>query len=179
MRCVFGLLASAALLFGSGEFSGRRAPGFSLPDLHLQQHDLADYRGKIVVIDIIQTTCPHCQETASMLTRIMADFPAKDLQVVGVAINDATIATWHAKYQYNRARPTANRRSVGTSIATVSEEAGDILSGDTVESRSERLFQSLDGARADPPQIGFHPGPGGLDRAEVGTVGRQIAIGEA
>src|SRR3954468_22030754 len=72
---------------------------------------------------------------------------------------------------------TANRRSVGTSIAAVSEEAGGILSGDAVESGSERLFKSLDSARGDAPQVGLHLGPSGFDRAEVRTVGGQIASG--
>src|SRR5690349_24395266 len=74
---------------------------------------------------------------------------------------------------------TAYRRLVGTGIAAVSEEASGILSGDTVESGRKRLLQCLDGARRDPAQIGLHLGPGGLDRAEVGAVGRQVAIGKA
>src|SRR5690349_13965167 len=74
---------------------------------------------------------------------------------------------------------TAYRRLVGTGIAAVSEEASGILSSDTVESGRKRLLQCLDGARRDPAQIGLHLGPGGLDRAEVGAVGRQIAIGKA
>jgi hypothetical protein len=60
----------------------------------------------------------------------------------------------------------------------VPEEAGGILSGDTVESGSKRLLQRLDGARGDPPQIGLHLGPSGFDRAQVRTVGGQIAIGK-
>src|SRR5689334_21909430 len=76
-------------------------------------------------------------------------------------------------------RNTAYRRLVGTGIAAVSEEASGILSSDTVESGRKRLLQCLDGARRDPAQIGLHLGPGGLDRAEVGAVGRQIAIGQA
>ena len=44
---------------------------------------------------------------------------------------------------------TANRRSVGTDIATVPEEGSGILSGDAVERRSERLLQRLDGACGD------------------------------
>ncbi|HLY20286.1 MAG TPA: redoxin domain-containing protein, partial [Bryobacteraceae bacterium] len=67
MRYFLAFLASAALLFGSGELSGRRAPGFSLPDLHLQQRDLGDYRGRIVVLDIMQTTCPHCARLSEIL----------------------------------------------------------------------------------------------------------------
>src|SRR5690349_20422496 len=78
-----------------------------------------------------------------------------------------------------RIDPTAYRRLVGSSIAAVSEEASGILSSDTVERGRERLFKSLDGARRDPAQIGLRLGPGGLDRAEVGAVGRQIAIGKA
>ena len=53
-----------------------------------QTVDISKYKGKNVLVEILSTTCPHCQETAKMLSRIMADFPAKDLQVVGVAIND-------------------------------------------------------------------------------------------
>jgi peroxiredoxin len=70
MRYIFGLLAAAALLLGSGELSGRRAPGFSLPDLRLAQHDLQDYRGRIVILDIIQTTCPHCAKLADLLEKV-------------------------------------------------------------------------------------------------------------
>src|SRR5215212_2344914 len=78
-----------------------------------------------------------------------------------------------------QSRTIANRRLVGTSIATVSEEASGILSRDTIESGSKCLLQSLDGARGDPAQIGFHLGPTGFDRAQVRTVAGQVAIGEA
>src|SRR5690242_21901171 len=74
---------------------------------------------------------------------------------------------------------TADRRSVGTGIAAMSEEGSGILSGDAVERGRECLFQSLDGACGDPAEVGFHLGPTRLDRAEVRTVGRQIAIGKA
>ncbi len=77
MRYSFGLLASAALLFASGELSGRRAPGFSLPDLHLQQRDLQDYRGKIVLLDVMQTTCPHCARLADILEKVHAKYGDK------------------------------------------------------------------------------------------------------
>src|SRR3954454_15713929 len=74
---------------------------------------------------------------------------------------------------------TAYRRLVGTSIAAVPEEASGILSGDAVEGGSKRLLQGLEGVRGDPPQVGFHLGPSGFNRAEVRAVGRQIAIGQA
>jgi peroxiredoxin len=94
MRYFFGLLASAALLLASGELSGHRAPGFSLPDLHGQQHDLQDYRGKVLLIDIIQTTCPHCQQLAGVLEKVEAKYGAK-VAVLSITIppdNQGTVA---------------------------------------------------------------------------------------
>src|SRR5690348_13425334 len=75
--------------------------------------------------------------------------------------------------------PTANRRLVGTWIATVLEAASGILSGDAVERGSQRLFKGFNSTRADPAQIGFHLSPDGFDRAEVRAVGGQIAIRKA
>jgi len=101
MRYLLGLLASTALLFASGELSGRRAPGFSLPDLHGQQHDLEDYRGKIVIVDIIQTTCPHCQQLADVLEKVEAKYAGK-VAVLTFAIprdTQATVARFVAEHK--------------------------------------------------------------------------------
>jgi peroxiredoxin len=101
MRYILGLLASTVLLFASGELSGRRAPGFSLPDLHGQQHDLADYRGKIVLIDIIQTTCPHCQKLADVLEKEVSKYGGK-VAVLTFAIprdTQATVAQFVAQHK--------------------------------------------------------------------------------
>ncbi|MBI4877647.1 MAG: TlpA family protein disulfide reductase [Acidobacteria bacterium] len=65
------LLAAAAA--GAGELSGRRAPGFSLPDSKMRQHDLQDYRGKVLLIDVMKTDCPHCV----FLTRALEAAQAK------------------------------------------------------------------------------------------------------
>src|SRR5690349_11490442 len=98
----------------------------------------------------------------------------------------AAVLSTHSELTYlltsvgrRKAFPTAYRRLVGTGIAAVSEEAPGILSGDAIESGSNRLLQRLDSARGDPPQIGFHFGPSGFDRAQVRAVGGQIAIGKA
>jgi peroxiredoxin len=47
----------------------RRAPGFALMDSGGVWHDLADYRGKPVLLAMIQTTCPHCAAFAETLQR--------------------------------------------------------------------------------------------------------------
>lgn len=46
----------------------RRAPGFALPDaLTGQIRDLYDYRGKVVVLEFMKTTCPHCANFTDIL----------------------------------------------------------------------------------------------------------------
>lgn len=64
------MAALAPALLGQGSLSNRRAPGFSLPDVELRQHDLADYRGRIVLLDIMRTQCPHCQVLSRTLERV-------------------------------------------------------------------------------------------------------------
>jgi peroxiredoxin len=62
------ILAAAALIPARLPAQGaRRAPGFSLPDSRMELHDLADYRGKPVILEFMQTTCPHCQRLAGIL----------------------------------------------------------------------------------------------------------------
>jgi peroxiredoxin len=101
MRYFFCLLASSALLLASGELSGRRAPGFSLPDLHLAQHDLQDYRGKLVILDIIQTTCPHCAQLTDLLENVQAKYGGK-VAVLSIALppdTQATVAKFVAEHK--------------------------------------------------------------------------------
>lgn len=76
-----GLTAVSA--FGAGELSNRRAPGFSLPDLDMRQHDLADYRGKVVIVDIMKTSCPHCTTFAKILERAESKY-AGQVKVLAV-----------------------------------------------------------------------------------------------
>lgn len=66
-RLLGALFLTAIVAFGAGELSGRRAPGFSLPDVNFKQHDLYDFRGKVVVLNIMKTTCPHCRVLSKVL----------------------------------------------------------------------------------------------------------------
>jgi peroxiredoxin len=68
------ILIAGITLFGANEFSNRRAPGFSLMDSHFQQHDPQDYRGKVVLIDFMQTTCPICTRLVDTLQRVKAKY---------------------------------------------------------------------------------------------------------
>jgi thiol-disulfide isomerase/thioredoxin len=64
-------------------FQARRAPGFSLPDQRMKQHDMQDYRGKVVVFDFMRTDCPKCQALTPLLEQLKAKYGDK-LQVLAV-----------------------------------------------------------------------------------------------
>ncbi len=77
---------AAVGVFASGELSGRRAPGFALPDPDYSHfYDLQDYRGKVVVIDIMSTSCPHCMLLSTTLEKLQEKFGDK-LQVLSVVL---------------------------------------------------------------------------------------------
>jgi peroxiredoxin len=78
--------------WASGELSNRRAPGFSLPDMSLKQHDLADYRGKVVLLEIMNTKCPHCMKFAATLEEIAKKYAGR-VQVLAIANQPDTIQT--------------------------------------------------------------------------------------
>jgi peroxiredoxin len=70
-------VATISVMFAAGELSGRRAPGFALPDLNLNYHDVQDHRGKVVIVDIMRTSCPHCLTVSKNLEKIKARYGTK------------------------------------------------------------------------------------------------------
>jgi peroxiredoxin len=76
MRHLVSLLLCAAALI-AGEQTGRRAPGFALPDVNMKLYDLADYRGKVVILEFTQTDCAHCATFAPVLNQVQQKYGAK------------------------------------------------------------------------------------------------------
>jgi thiol-disulfide isomerase/thioredoxin len=79
----------------------RRAPGFAITDSQLKVHDLADYRGKPVILEFMQTTCPHCAEFASVLQQIQQKYGEKVaiVAVVEQPDNTSTVAQYIAGHK--------------------------------------------------------------------------------
>lgn len=77
----------------------RRAPGFSLPDSRQKQHDLADYRGRWVLLDFMRTDCPHCKELLPVLEAAAKRYGAKAavLSIVVPPDNAQRVATYVAE----------------------------------------------------------------------------------
>ena len=64
-------------LFPAGEMVGRRAPGFSLPDRTYRYHDPQDYRGRILIVEFMQTSCPHCAAFSKILEEVSSKYAGK------------------------------------------------------------------------------------------------------
>jgi thiol-disulfide isomerase/thioredoxin len=52
----------------------RKAPSFTLPDIKQNFYDLTDYRGKVVVLELMQTGCPHCAAFSKVLEQVKTQY---------------------------------------------------------------------------------------------------------
>jgi thiol-disulfide isomerase/thioredoxin len=83
MKRMLTLMFCAAMML-PGQQALRRAPGFALSDgLTGQIRDLYDYRGKVVVLEFMLTTCPHCAAFADILGEVQQKYAGK-VQVISV-----------------------------------------------------------------------------------------------
>jgi peroxiredoxin len=101
MRTIIStLLCVAALL--AADTANRRAPGFALPDSKMQVYDLADYRGKLVILEFMQTDCPHCAAFAPILSEVQQKYGDR-VAILAVANsthdNQNTVAQYIAGHQ--------------------------------------------------------------------------------
>ena len=88
MRLVVAALMSVAL---AGAVKAQQLPRpamdyvITLPGG--QTTSVAKYKGKVLAVEFLLTTCPHCQRTAKALTQATKEFGPKGFQSLGVAIN--------------------------------------------------------------------------------------------
>jgi peroxiredoxin len=79
---------SGLLLFGST--LPRKAPEFVFKMTDGTQQLLSQFRGKTIVLAFMYTTCPHCQHTAQVLTKVQTEYKDRGVQVLGACFdNDA------------------------------------------------------------------------------------------
>ncbi len=88
------LLTSAVLALGAVLFAAspvpRPAPPLSFVDSSGKSISLANYKGKVVVVQFLLTTCPHCQAFSQLLDKLQAEYGPKGFQALGAAVNEAT-----------------------------------------------------------------------------------------
>jgi len=89
MRIVAAFLLACGLALQAAAPVPRPAGDFvKALDASGQPISLANYKGKVVVVQFLYTWCPHCQETARTLSKIQSEMASQGLQVIGIAFND-------------------------------------------------------------------------------------------
>lgn len=76
------------------------APEFTLPDLDGKPHTLADYRGKVVVLNFWATWCPPCRYEMPAMQRAWEKVRDENIVFVGVDVGEDsdTVFTFLADY---------------------------------------------------------------------------------
>lgn len=64
------------------------APGFSLPGLNGEEIHLADYQGKLVVLNFWATFCYPCRAEMPSLQALAEQYAHKDVVVIAVSLDD-------------------------------------------------------------------------------------------
>jgi peroxiredoxin len=152
-----GLLLPFAAL--ADQHVGRRAPGFALPDLNVNYHDLADYRGKLVLLDFIQTTCPVCQTSQKIFERVRLKYPDK-VAVLAIVVppdTQQTVRSFIANYAvktpvlFDCGQATASYLKLTPQKPTITfpnlfiiDQTGIIRSHHEYSGADEKYFEQLD-----------------------------------
>jgi peroxiredoxin len=67
---------------------GMAAPEFELPDLEGARHRLADFRGKVVVLNFWATWCPPCIDEMPSLEKLHRALAERGVAVVAISVDE-------------------------------------------------------------------------------------------
>lgn len=72
--------------------AGNRAPSFMLKDVGGNNVGLADFKGKVVVIDFWTTWCSWCKETTRELEKLHNNYKGRDVVFLGISMDTGSSA---------------------------------------------------------------------------------------
>ena len=85
---VAALTVASMWLPASAAEVGKPSPEFAIRFNDNSQKLLSSFRGKVVCIEFLHTTCPHCQHASEVMSQLYTEFGAKGFQPLGVAWNE-------------------------------------------------------------------------------------------
>ncbi len=88
MRILASVLAFGITAMAAAPPVIKKAAEFTITEPSGKQLLLSSFKGNVVVLTFIYTTCPHCQDESRMLTKLYKEMGPRGLQVLGVAFND-------------------------------------------------------------------------------------------
>lgn len=74
-----------------GHGVGERAPDFTLPTLDGKQESLSQFRGKIVMLNFWQSSCPACDQEAPYIQAVFDEWPKDKLEILAVSVNERAV----------------------------------------------------------------------------------------
>ncbi|MGB9606056.1 MAG: TlpA disulfide reductase family protein [Bryobacteraceae bacterium] len=86
-RIVAGALALVTLSWPAGNVP-RPAPELAVKLPNGEQLLLSRFRGKVVAVEFLLTTCPACREASRLLEKLYQEYGPRGFQPIGVAFND-------------------------------------------------------------------------------------------
>jgi peroxiredoxin len=150
---------------GTGVTEGMRPPAFDLPDLDGNQVTLADYAGKVVVLDLWATWCPPCRQEIPFLVELYEEQKDAGLVVVGVGLDDGGAKVL---------RPFVEQNGVTYTILVGNRDVGQAYQ---LQGIPTTFILDKEG-RIAAKHLGFRPSDSDVIRAEVARLLGQ-AGGEA
>ena len=85
---ILTLLCAALALAGNTTEAPRLSPPLTIERLGAPGIELSQYRGKVVALAFISTTCPHCQDLTRLLVSLSREYALRGVQVLECAFND-------------------------------------------------------------------------------------------
>ncbi|TAK62459.1 TlpA disulfide reductase family protein [Methylobacter sp.] len=77
-------------------------PGFNLPDLSGQQHNISEWQGKVLVINFWATWCSPCRKEIPDFIALQEQYANNGLQFIGIALEDKEpVAKYSAESKIN------------------------------------------------------------------------------
>jgi thiol-disulfide isomerase/thioredoxin len=120
MRTILALLLCAASALAADP---RPAPAFAMQRVNAAPIQIQSYRGKILVVVLISTGCPHCQEYIANLGPISKEYASKGVEVLACATDEEAakkvpdfIKQYQPPFPVGYADPEPVNRLVGRSV---------------------------------------------------------------
>lgn len=103
---VLSLLLGCGSKKPEGILIGEKAPHFSLLDQTDKVHNLAEHKGRVVLLRFWATGCPNCKEAMPKIDEIYKSLSGKGLDVLGVNVMQSEDAVSAFIREYNISFPT-------------------------------------------------------------------------
>jgi peroxiredoxin len=92
-RCVLAVVAGFTVVSAVNAATlPRQAPELTVNMVSAKPIQISAYKGKVVLLAFILTTCPHCQNTTGFLIKEQSEYGPRGLQVIESAIQEGAAA---------------------------------------------------------------------------------------